>query len=95
MSRKTKNYTDDFRKQMVALHKNGKTINELAQEYEVPKSTIRQWINDYSNSSSFRAKDNRSEIENKLLELEKENKHLKMENDILRQATLIMGNKKK
>lgn len=93
MSRKTKKYTDDFRKQMVALHKNGKTVQELAQEYEVPKSTIRQWINDYSNSGSFRAKDNRSEIENKLLELEKENKQLKMEVDILKQAAVIIGKK--
>jgi transposase len=44
MTRKLKKYTDEFRKQIVALHKNGKTVKELAEEYDVPKSTIRQWV---------------------------------------------------
>ena len=43
--------------------------------------------------NSFKAKDNRSEEENRLKELEKENKQLRMENDILKQAALIMGRK--
>ena len=93
MTRKLKKYTDEFRKQIVALHKNGKTVKELAEEYDVPKSTIRQWINDYENSGSFKAKDNRSDIENELLILRKENKQLKMEVDILKQAAVIIGKK--
>ena len=93
MTRKLKKYTDEFRKQIVALHKNGKTVKELAEEYDVPKSTIRQWRNDYENSGSFKAKDNRSDIENELLILRKENKQLKMEVDILKQAAVIIGKK--
>ena len=34
-----------------------------------------------------------TEEENQLIELEKENKQLRMENDILKQAALIMGRK--
>ncbi|RKD25360.1 hypothetical protein BET04_03815 [Caminicella sporogenes] len=44
-------------------------------------------------SGSFKAKDNRSQEENELIRLRKENQRLKMENDILKQAALIMGRK--
>jgi transposase len=93
MARKSKNYTDDFKKQIVALKLNGKSTSEIAREYEVAKSTIIKWVNDYNSSGSFKAKDNRSEEENELLRLRKENKQLQMENDILKQAALIMARK--
>jgi len=44
-------------------------------------------------SGSFKEKDNRSEEENELIRLRKENQQLKMENDILKQAALILGRK--
>ena len=50
-------------------------------------------MKDYSNSGSFKAKDNRTDEENELLRLRKENKQLLMENDILKQAALIMVRK--
>ena len=63
----------------------------IAREYQIAKSTIIKWLNDYSESGSFKAKDNRTIEENELLRLRKENKQLMMENDILKQAALIMG----
>lgn len=50
-------------------------------------------MKDYRNSGSFKAKDNRTDEENELLRLRKENKQLLMENDILKQAALIMARK--
>jgi len=44
-------------------------------------------------SGSFKEKDNRSSEEAELLKLKKENQQLKMENDILKQAALILGRK--
>ncbi len=93
MAGKTKNYTDDFKKQIVALKQSGKTTAEISSEYGLPKSTIIKWVSDYSKTGSFKAKDNRTEEENELLRLQKENKQLLMENDILKQAALIMGRK--
>lgn len=93
MARKSKNYTEDFKKQIVALKINGKSTTEIAREYQVAKSTIVKWVNDYNNSGSFKAKDNRSEEENELIKLRKEIKQLQMENDILKQAALIMARK--
>lgn len=93
MAGKTKNYTEEFKRQIIALHNNGKSAGELAKEYSVARSTINKWISDYSKTGSFKAKDNRSEEENEILRLKKELKKLEMENDILKQAALIMARK--
>ncbi|MDQ0047678.1 transposase-like protein [Paenibacillus polymyxa] len=46
-----------------------------------------------STSGSSKEKDNRTPEELELIELRKQNKQLLMENDILKQAALIMGRK--
>ena len=93
MAGKTKNYTEEFKKQIISLHANGKSALELAKEYGISKSTVTKWVRDYAKTKSFKASDNRSEEENELLKLRKENKQLLMEVDILKQAALIMGRK--
>ena len=93
MSNKSKRYTYEFKEQMVSLFNNGKSVGEIAQEYNIARSTVNKWISDYNNTKSFKAKDNRSDEENELIKLRKENQRLKMENDILKQAALIMGRK--
>ncbi|WP_426605497.1 hypothetical protein [Spiroplasma endosymbiont of Glossina fuscipes fuscipes] len=50
-------------------------------------------MHEFNNSGSFKAKDNRFVEENELIQLRKENKQLRMENDILKQAALIIGKK--
>lgn len=67
---------------MVNLYKTGKPSNEIVREYKLTASTFHKWVKYYNASGSFKEKDNRSEEEKRLLELEKENKQLKMENDI-------------
>ncbi|WP_239348749.1 hypothetical protein [Snodgrassella communis] len=54
-----------------------------------------RWINQFSESGSFKIKDNRTLEENELIALRKELKQLQMENDILKQAALIMARKSK
>lgn len=86
-------YTEEFKKQIVSLHDNGKPGKEIISEYKIGRSTLQKWIANYHNSGSFKAKDNRSSVEIELTELRKENKRLMMENDILKQAALIMAKK--
>ncbi len=93
MSGKTRNYTEEFKKQIVCLYRNGKSAGNIADEYGVGKSTVLKWVKDFNNSGPFRAKDNRTDEENELIRLQKENKQLLMENDILKQAALIMARK--
>jgi len=93
MRRERREYTDEFRKQIVDLHASVKPKHELIKEYELTPSALTNWIKKYNQSGSFKAKDNRTEDEEKMLKLEKELKQLRMENDILKQAALIMGRK--
>jgi len=88
-------YTDEFKKQIVMLYKNGKSVTKLVNEYDIARPTIYKWIKEYDNSGSFKANDNRSEQEKELIRLRKLNQELLMENDILKQAALIMGRKQK
>ncbi len=44
-----------------------------------------------SKHGTFNHQDNLSDEEKELIKLRKEDQHLKMENDILKQAALIMG----
>ncbi len=89
----SKRYTDEFKKQIVELSENGKTITEIVNEYNIARSSVCKWVNENKTTGSFKAKDNRSEKENELITLRKRNAELLMENDILKQAALIMGRK--
>ena len=90
---KRKSYTDEFKKQIVALYNNGKPTRELVREYGISAAAVYKWAKEFETNGSFRAADNRTPEENELLELRKEVKQLRMENDILKQAALIMGRK--
>ena len=84
-------YTDEFREQIARLVQSGKSINQISKEYNLAKSTVHTWSEKYKKTGSFRDADNRSEAETELIKLRKENKQLLMENDILKQAALIMA----
>ncbi len=86
-------FTDDFKRQMVLLYQNGKSRTDIIQEYDLTKSALDRWIQQFTHSQSFNLKDNRSDEENELIKLRKELKILRMENDILKQAALIIGRK--
>jgi transposase len=47
----------------------------------------------YNDSKSFNIDDNRTEEDKELIELRKRLKQLEMENDILKQAALLLGKK--
>ncbi|SFE11798.1 transposase [Paenibacillus algorifonticola] len=63
------------------------------EEYDLAASALVHWIHQAQTTGSFKEKDNRSSEEEELDALRKENQHLKMEVDILKQAALIMGRK--
>ena len=95
MSGKARNYTDEFKLQIVSLIKSGKSSSMIAKEYGIAKSSVTKWMRDFNKSGSFKAKDNRTPEENELIALRKRVKELEMEADILKQAALIMARKSK
>ncbi|BBD86583.1 IS3 family transposase [Staphylococcus argenteus] len=78
---------------MVRLYENGKPRNEIIREYDLTPLTLGKWIKQHQKSGSFNHQDNLTDEEKELVKLRKEVQHLKMENDILKQAALIMGRK--
>jgi len=86
-------FTTEFKKQMVQLYENGKSRAAIVAEYDLTASALDRWIKQAKTTGSFKEKDNRSAEENELIALRKELQRLQMENDILKQAALIMGRK--
>jgi len=91
--RERRTYTEEFKNQMVQLYLNDKPRQEIIREYDLTPSAFDKWLKQSQTSGSFKEKDNRSPEEVELLKLKKENQQLKMENDILKQAALILGRK--
>ena len=91
--RNRRSFTDEFKEQIVKLYQTGKKVADLSKDYELSEQQIYRWIREYEDSGSFKAADNRSDEENELIRLRKENQQLKMENELLKQAALIKGRK--
>jgi len=93
MPRQRRTFTTEFKLQLVKLYENGKSRADICREYEITPSALDRWIKNHQETGSFTAEDNRTEEEKELIRLRKENQRLMMENDILKQAALIMGRK--
>ena len=83
----------EFKQQLVDLYRSGNRKCDIVREYDIAKSLLDKWIAQADNSGSFKEKDNRTPEQQELIELRKQNQQLKMENDILKQAALILGRK--
>ncbi len=86
-------FTAEFKHQMVQLYQNGKPRKDIMTEYGLTPSSLDQWMNQNHTSGSFKEKDNKTAEQLELEALRKQNKQLLMENDILKQAALILGRK--
>ena len=89
MAKNQKNYTPEFRQQIVELYNSGgKSYLQLEREYGVSKSTISKWVHQLSPISV-------SETETismkEFKSLQKEYQQLKIENEILKKATAIFA----
>ena len=93
--RQRRTFTEDFKTQIVNLYLGGQKKSEILREYDLNAVTLDRWIKQHEGSRSYKEKDNRTPEENELIKLRKRNMQLEMENDILKQAALIMGRKSK
>ena len=91
--RPKRKFSDQFKQQMVQLHNSGKPRSEIIKEYDLTPSSLDNWIRRINATGSPKECDNRTPEEVELLKLRKENQRLKMENDILKQAALILAQK--
>ncbi len=89
--RQRRTFTKTFKEQVVQLYLSGKPRAEIVKEYDLTPSAFDKWVRQHKESGSFEEKDNRTPEQEELIRLRKQNKQLAMENDILKQAALIMG----
>ena len=88
-------FTEELRRQIVALVDSGKPRAEVMREYDLGKSTLDRWIRRVHACGSTAAADNRTPERNRLIELERENARLRMGVDALRQAAPIFARKRR
>ncbi len=96
MSRRVRRqFTDDFKQQIVDLHNAGMKRSEIIKEYDLTPSTFDKWVRQAKTTGSFKSVDNLTEDQRELIALRKRNKELEMQLDILKQAAVIMAQKGK
>jgi transposase len=84
-------YTKEFKDQLIEVYNSGvyETIAECARNYQVPERLLYQWLS----SSKNQSKPGEQSFE--LSKLKKENAQLKMENEILKKATVYFAKQMK
>ena len=86
MSNYSTRYSPEFKEQVVALCRSGRSPGELAKEFPPCAKTIREWAQQADRDEGKRS-DGLTSVERKeLSRLRRENKRLKVERDILGKA---------
>ena len=80
-------YPPEFRHRIVELHEAGRTVQELAAEFEPSEQTIRNWIVQAHLDAGSRTDGLTTDEREELRQLRKENRRLQQERDILAKAT--------
>ncbi|HRJ71750.1 MAG TPA: transposase [Terrimicrobiaceae bacterium] len=92
-----KRYTAEFKAQAVELVKLGKAVPVVAEELGIGEGNLYRWVGpqgqlEQVGSGGLRAVGEKPAAD-ELLRLRRENAQLKLENDILKKAAVILGTK--
>ena len=82
-------YPADFRDQIIALARSGRSVESLAREFEPCAATIAGWIRQAGIDAGVRDDGPTSLEREELARLRKENRQLRMERDILKGCGLV------
>lgn len=86
MPRTRNPYPAEFREQIVALARTGRSVENLAREFEPCAATIHVWIKQADRDGGRRADGLTTEERDELRRLRRENRQLRQERDILAKA---------
>jgi transposase len=86
MPRSRSPYPPEFREQIIALIRAGRTTEELAEEYEPSAQTIRNWITQADRDLGTRMDGLPTDEKEELRRLRREVKVLRQEKEILKKA---------
>jgi transposase len=86
MGRTRPPYAPEFREQIVALVRAGRTPEELAKEFEPSAQAIRNWVQQADRDEGGRHDGVTTDERQELARLRRENKQLRIEREILKKA---------
>lgn len=92
MNTKERKYTEEFKKQIVELYENGKSVIDLAREYGLVEQTIYKWIHRYEPFAKNEQGEAVTQADVKAMQ--RRIAELEMENEILKKATAIFAKTK-
>ena len=84
-------YPPEFREQLVALVRAGRTPEDLAREFEPTAQSIRNWVAQADRDAGRRADGLTTAERTELRQLRRENRQLKVEREILSKAAAWFG----
>jgi transposase len=79
-------YPPEFREQMIALARAGRSVEDLARQFEPCAATVHGWIKQADRDGGRRVDGLTSEERDELHRLRRENRQLRQERDILSKA---------
>lgn len=92
MSKTSKRYTDEFKREAVALVLGGQRIAETAHNLDVSTKSLRQWVRQHEVDNGRGAEGALTTEERaELARLRRENRTLRMEREILKKATAFFA----
>ena len=92
MNTKERKYTEEFKKQIVELYENGRTVIDLVREYGLVEQTIYKWIHRYEPFAKNEQGETVTQADVKAMQ--RRIAELEMENEILKKATAIFAKTK-
>ena len=92
MDAKERKYTEEFKKQIVELYENGKSVINLAREYGLVEQTVYRWIHRYEPFAKNEQGEAVTQADVKAMQ--RRIAELEMENEILKKAAAIFAKTK-
>lgn len=86
MAKSKARYAPEFRRQMVELHRAGRSFNELSKEFGCTTWSIRQWVKQADRDGGRGDGGLTTAERQELTRLRRENRQLKLEREILSKA---------
>jgi len=68
----SKIYSDDFKREIVFLRQNGKSVKDLTTIYKLGKNTVKEWVTQYETFGNFTDRKELTKEEKEIANLRKE-----------------------
>lgn len=95
--KRNKRYTEDFKNQAIELCSTGKPVSEVAEDLCISKDLVYAWKRKATQSSQLRSEGQGAvgdaDVAKELARLRREVTELRIDNDILKKAAVILGTK--